>query len=312
MRRFKYLCLSLVVVWMLPSALAAAELKLQPIRIAPDVYAVIGDLGGQTYANEGLNNNLAFVIRSSGIVVVNSGPSTRVARALHEAIKKVSTKPIVAVVNVNAQNHYWLGNHYFQRLGVPIIAHAAAAKRMQEMGAAQLESSKNLLKEKAAGTELAYPTQTFTDSHQLASTGREIQFLHFGPAHTEGDIALWLPKEKLLIAGDLVFTERMLAVLPIGSSAGWIKAFDQALALGANLILPGHGKPTNVGRARRDTRDYLSYLRESAKKMLAKGQSLQDAVEKTDQSRFRYLVNYDLLAKRNMNQVYTEMEQESF
>lgn len=290
----------------------ATDLTLQTVKVTSDVYAVIGDLGGQTYANDGLNSNLAFVIGPNGVVVINSGPSTRVAQALHDAIKKISAKPVVALINVNAQNHHWLGNGYFKRLGVPIIAHAAAAKRMQEVGAAQLESAKTLLKEKAAATELAFPTQTFSTSHRMSPGGREIELHHFGPAHTEGDIAIWLPKEKLLIAGDLVFTQRMLAVLPIGNSGGWVKAFDQALALKPNSILPGHGKLTNAQTAQRDTRDYLAYLRSSAQRWIAKGASLQDAVEKTDQAQFRYLVNFDLLAKRNMNQVYTEMEQESF
>lgn len=311
MRSFKaYVFLvALAVYW---GPIHAADLKLRPIRVAPDVYAVFGDLGGQTFENEGLNNNLAFVIGRDGIVVINSGPSTRVARAFHEAIKKVSQKPIVALINVNAQSHYWLGNGYFKQLGVPIIAHAAAAKRMHEAGAAQLESARTILKTKVQATELAYPSQTFGDSQRIGAAGREIVLHHFGPAHTEGDIAIWLPADKILIAGDLVFTERMLAVLPIGSSAGWIKAFDQAMELGPKLIIPGHGKSTSARAAQRDTRDYLAYLRSSAKSMIEKGASLQDAVEKTDQSRFRYLHNFDLLAKRNMNQVYTEMEQESF
>lgn len=76
--------------------------------------------------------------------------------------------------------------------------------------------------------------------------------------------------------------------------------------------MPGHGKLTNAQTAQRDTRDYLAYLRSSAQRWIAEGASLQDAVEKTDQAQFRYPVNFDLLAKRNMNQVYTEMEQESF
>ena len=291
---------------------AAAELALKPVRVAPDVYAVIGDLGGQTYENDGLNNNLGFVVGSDRVLVINSGPSTRVARALHEAIRKVTPQPVKHVVNVNSQSHYWLGNDYFRQLGVPIIAHAAAGRLMQDLGAGQLQFAKATYKEKADGTALAYPTETFTERRTLRLGKTEIQLLHFGPAHTAGDIAVWLPQQKLLFAGDLVFTERMLAVIPVGNSGGWVKAFDQAMVLKPVTIVPGHGKPTDIKRATRDTRDYLDHLRKGAQSILAKGGSLQDAVDKVDQSKFKYLSNFDLLSKRNMNQVFTEMEQESF
>lgn len=290
----------------------AAELTLQPIRVAPDIYAVIGDLGGQTYDNEGLNNNLGFVVGSDGVLVINSGPTTRVARALHEAIRKVTHQPIKFVVNVNSQNHYWLGNGYFRKLGVPIIAHTAAIRLMQEQGAGQLQLARSTYKEKAEGTELTLPSEMFTERHTLRLGATEVQLLHFGSAHTAGDIVVWLPQRKILFGGDLVFTERMLAVIPVGNSGGWVKAFDQAMALKPSIIVPGHGKPTDIKRATRDTRDYLAHLRNGAQSILAKNGSLQDAVEKVDQSKFKYLLNFDLLAKRNMNQVFTEMEQESF
>ncbi len=290
----------------------AADLQLKPVRIAPDVYAVIGDLGTQTYANEGLNNNLGFVVGTDGVLVINTGPSTHVARALHDAIKKITPFPIKFVVNINAQNHNWLGNSYFQQLSIPIIAHAEANRLMQELGAGQLQFARTTYKEKAEGTALAFPSETFTERRILHLGKTEVQLLHFGSAHTSGDIALWLPQQKILFGGDLVFTERLLAVIPVGNSGGWIKAFDQAMALKPSIIVPGHGKATDVKTATRDTRDYLAHLRNSAQAVLAKNGSLQDAVEKTDQSKFKYLLNFELLAKRNMNQVFTEMEQESF
>ena len=291
---------------------SAAELMLQPTRIAPDVYAIIGDLGGQSYDNDGLNNNLGFVVGTDGVLVINAGPSTRVAEALHAAIKRTTPKPIKWVVNVNAQSHYWLGNDYFKRLNIPILAHSAASRRMQEVGAGQLQAAQTLLKEKAAASALALPGETLGDKRTLQLGKTKIELLHFGPAHTAGDLVVWLPESKILFAGDIVFTQRLLGVIPDGNSGGWIKAFDQAMALKPRIVVPGHGKPTDIKTATRDTRDYLASLRSAAQAVLAKNGSLQDAVEKTDQSKFKYLLNFDLLAKRNMNQVFTEMEQESF
>ena len=291
---------------------AASELVLKPTRVAPNVYVVVGDLDAQSYANDGLNNNLGFVVGSDGVFVINAGPTTRVARALHEAIKKITSLPIKWVVNVNSQSHYWLGNDYYKQLGVPILAHTEALRLMRELGAGQLQSAQALLKEKAELTALAYPTQTVAANRTLQVGKTKIQLLHFGSAHTAGDLVVWLPEQKILFAGDIVFTQRLLGVIPVGNSGGWIKAFDQTMALKPRVVVPGHGKPTDIKTATRDTRDYLAFLRNGAQTILAKSGSLQDAVEKIDQSKFKYLVNFDLLAKRNMNQVFTEMEQESF
>lgn len=290
----------------------AAELMLTPVLVAPDTYAVIGDLGGQTYENDGLNNNLGFIVTDAGVVVIGTGPSARVAKALHAAIQKVTPQPVKWVVNVNSQNHYWHGNGYFQALGATIVAHKEANRLMREMGAGQLDSNKTLLKEKAEGTVLAYPTETFDAKRELKLGKTTLQLLHFGPAHTPGDIAAWLPAQKIVFAGDIVFTERMLAIIPIGHTGGWVRAFDKLAALKPRMVIPGHGKPTDLKHAKKDTRDYLAFVRASVKKVLDGGGSLQDAVEKTNQSKFKYLANFDLLAGRNVNQTYLEMEKDAF
>jgi glyoxylase-like metal-dependent hydrolase (beta-lactamase superfamily II) len=298
--------------WFVSVAAHAQELTLQPVPVAPNVYAVVGDLAGQSYENDGLNNNLGFVVGDAGVLVINSGPSMRVARALHAAIRKITALPVKWLVNVNSQNHYWLGNGYFKSLGATILASKEAERVMREVGAQQLDTSKALLKEKADGTVLTYPTELIADRHELKVGRIPVQLLHFGPAHTPGDLVVWLPQQKILFSGDIVYTERLLAVIPNSNATGWVQAFDKLAALKPKTIVPGHGRPTTVETARRDTRDYLSFLLAEAKRILDAGGSLQDAVEKVDQSRFRSLANFDQLALRNMNQVFQEVERDAF
>jgi glyoxylase-like metal-dependent hydrolase (beta-lactamase superfamily II) len=183
---------------------------------------------------------------------------------------------------------------------------------MHELGAGQLEGNRTTLKDKAAGTTLAPATMSFADRKTLDLGNLKVELLHYGNAHTPGDLAVWIPARKTLFTGDIAFNERLLAVLPIGSTAGWIQAFDGLAKLPATIWVPGHGRVTSPERSRRDTRDYLAFLRDAAKKVFDAGGSLQDAVEKVDQSRFRSLANYELLASRNMNIVFQEIEKESF
>ena len=290
----------------------AAELTLNPIRIAPDVYAVIGDLGAPTYENDGLNNNLGFVVTSHGVLVINTGASMRVAKALHAAIKKITPQPVKWAVNVNSQNHQWLGNGYFKSIGTVILAHKEADRVMRDVGETQIATNKALLKEKATGTTLIYPDGLVDDKREIKLGSTIVQLLHFGQAHTPGDMVVWLPQQKIIYTGDIVYTERLLGVLTISHSGNWVQVFDKLAQLDPKTIIPGHGHPTNLERARKETRDYLVYLREAVGKSLDSGDTLQDAVDKIDQSGFKHLANFDQLARRNANQVYLEMEKEAF
>ena len=166
---FKSILFALCLLW--ANHLFAAELILKPVQVYQNVYAVIGDLGGQTYENEGLNANLGFVVTTEGVLVINSGSSARVAKALHDAIRKVTSKPVMQVINVNSQSHYWLGNSYFQALNIPVIAHTEAKRLMLEMGETQLASLKNTLKDKAEGTKLAYPAELVKDKSEIKLAG---------------------------------------------------------------------------------------------------------------------------------------------
>ncbi len=294
------------------TASIATPLELAPVPVADRVYAVFGDLGNQTYANDGLNANLGFVVGDESVLVINTGPNRRVAQALHAAVRKITARPVKWVVNVNSQNHYWHGNGYFREQGAALIAHTEAVRLMHELGAGQLEANRAVLRDKVEGTALTPATVGVSDCKTIDLGNLEVEILHSGNAHTPGDLAVWIPARRTLFAGDIAFTERMPAVLPIGSTAGWIRAFDALAKLPAKLWIPGHGRATRPEQARRDTRDYLAFLRDEAQKVFDGGGSLQDAVEKVDQSRFRSLANYDQLAARNMNIVFQEIEKESF
>lgn len=291
---------------------AAAEIRLKPVQVAPGVFAVIGDLGPQSYENHGLNSNLGFIVADSGVIVINTGPTVAVARALHAAIKRATSKPLKWTINTGSQPHYWLGNHYFSALGVPIVAHKEAVRIMRQGGAQQLETQRKLLKKQANGTKLSYPTKEIDEEFEIRVGDTHVKVLHFGPAHTAGDVAVWLPQRKIVFAGDIVFTDRLLGVIAVGNSGGWIAAFDRVAALHPQIIVPGHGAPTNITHAGEHTRNYLVYVRTEVKKRLDQGETLQEVVDNIDQTQFRHLRNFDLLAKRNVHQIYLELERDSF
>ncbi len=279
----------------------------KPVEVIPHVWSAIGATAPPTYENAGHNNNLSFIVTGDGVVVVNAGASTQLAKALHAEIKKITDQPVKLVINENGQGHAMLGNAYWKQQGVPILAHEDAATAFEEDGGQSLERHERILKEKVDGTELVGPTETFSDKREITMGDFTIEVLNLGPAHSPGDTMVWLPEQKLVISGDMAFHERMLPIFDDTDTAAWLETWEDFEALGAVYVIPGHGHPTNMDQVRRYTKDYLVHLRGKIGEHIDKGGELKDAYY-VDQSAYKHLDTYEELATRNAGRVFEQME----
>lgn len=292
------------------TAASAQAVTFVPERVAPDVYAFIGDTGPRTYENEGMNANAGFIVTPAGVVVVDSGSSWQVARAMHEAIRQITSQPVKYVVNTGGQDHRWLGNGYFRQQGAEIIASRKARSDMEERGAAQLDELRKTIREKADGTWPVYPERLFDSDETLMLGGVEIHIHHYFGGHTPGDAVVWLPRWRVLFSGDLAYTDRLLSIAAVSNTRSWLASFDELERLNPEWIVPGHGKVSRLDQVQRETRDYLVLLRSHMKKALDDGLDLQTAIDSLDQSPFSYLANHEQLKGANASRVYLEMENE--
>ncbi len=280
----------------------------KPVEVIPHVWSAIGATAPPTYENTGHNNNLSFIVTGDGVIVINGGAAYVLAKALHEEIKKITDQPVKLVLNENGQGHAMLGNGYWSEQGVPIVAHVDAADEFEEYGAQILERMKRYNLEKAEGTFLANPTETFEEEYLIEMGNFKIEALYLGPAHSPGDISVWLPEQSLVIAGDMAFHERMLPIFEDTMTADWLETWETEFeTLGATYVIPGHGHPTNMAQVRRYTKDYLVYLREKIGEHLDNGGDLADAYY-VDQSPYAHLHTFGELATINAGRVYEQME----
>ncbi len=288
----------------------ASALYSKPVEFIPGVWSAIGATAPPTYENYGHNNNLSFIVTGDGVVVINGGAAYNLAKALHEEIKVVTDQPVKLVINENGQGHASLGNSYWAEQGVPILAHEDAAHEIEETGFRSLQSIQALLKERAENTEVVVPTEIFSDKKVIEMGDFTIEILHLGPAHSAGDISIWLPEQKLVIAGDMAFHERMLPIFEDTDTAAWLETWDNAFEpLGAVYVIPGHGHPTNMAQVRRYTKDYLLYLRGKIREHLDAGGGLAEAYY-VDQSPYKQLDTFEELATKNAGRVFEQMEWE--
>lgn len=294
----------------IPDQYPGSALYQKPVEVIPHVWSAIGQTAPSTYENNGHNNNLSFIVTGEGVVVVNGGGAYALAEALHSEIKRITDQPVVLVINENGQGHAMLGNSYWAEQDVPIIAHEDGAAEFEERGYDILDAARNRLKDRADKTEVVLPDETFEDEKILDIGEFRIELLHLGPAHSPGDMQVWLPEQKLVIAGDLAFHERMPPIFEDTDTAGWIETWEEAFEpLGALYVIPGHGHPTNMDQVRRYTRDYLVYLREKVGEVIENGGGLSEAFY-VDQSPYAHLDTFEELATRNAGRVFEAMEWE--
>jgi glyoxylase-like metal-dependent hydrolase (beta-lactamase superfamily II) len=295
---------------MLMAGLAqAVEVKFQ--AVAPNVYAYVGDTEGRTYENEALNANIGLVVTRQGVVLIDPGASFQGARQIADAAKQVTKQPIKWVINTGGQDHRWMGNGYFKAQGVEIIAHANAQADMLARGPEHLRTNAPVLKEKMAGTEVVLPTRWLKDADTTLNLGgTTLQVVHRQGGHTPGDIMVWLPKSGVVFTGDVVYVDRILGLLPVSKTKTWVASFQALEALNPTIVVPGHGKVTNLAQAQKDTGQLLVSLRAGMGKAVEAGTDISAAVKSFDAAPYKHLKHVDVWLPQLANRTYLEMEQE--
>jgi glyoxylase-like metal-dependent hydrolase (beta-lactamase superfamily II) len=295
---------------MLMAGLAqAVEVKFQ--AVAPNVYAYVGDTEGRTYENEALNANIGLVVTPQGAVLIDPGASFQGARQIADAAKQVTQQPIKWVINSGGQDHRWMGNGYFKAQGAEIIAHVNAQADMVARGPEHLRTNAPVLKEKMAGTEVVLATRWLKDADTTLNLGgTTLQVVHRQGGHTPGDIMVWLPSSGVVFTGDVVYVDRILGLLPVSKTKTWVASFQALEALNPTIVVPGHGKVTNLAQAQKDTGQLLVSLRAAMGKAVEAGTDISAAVKSFDAAPYKHLKHVDVWLPQLANRTYLEMEQE--
>jgi glyoxylase-like metal-dependent hydrolase (beta-lactamase superfamily II) len=279
-------------------------------KVTDDIFAIVGELGNRTADNLGNNATFGFVVTADGVVLIDSGGTYLGAQQIDQLIKTVTDKPVITVINTGGQDHRWLGNGYYKKSGAEIIASEEAVNDQKARTQDQFIMLGNLVGDKGlVSTDAVYADKTFTDKLELIRGGTTFMIYHVGQAHTPGDSFIWLPKEEVMFAGDIVYVERMLGVGTQSNSKSWVDVYQAMAAHKPQHLIPGHGQATNLQQANKDTYDYLVFLRNSVSEFMENGGDITD-IGSVDQSEYSYLLNYETLAGRNAQQVYTEIEWE--
>ena len=261
--------------------------------------------------------NAAIIINESDVVIVDSHVFPAAAVALLEELKEITKKPVRYVINTHFHFDHVFGNQIYPA-DVEIIGHeftrdaitsgGSMSGRAYDLYIGRIPSQIASLREKldnvsdqeeraeleqrvanqenlldgVRAVELTAPNIAFRQHLTLYRGDREIRILFFGRGHTGGDVVVHLPREGILITGDLIYST--LSYMGDGYFNEWVETLEHLKSLEFDWIIPGHGSPFQDS----SRIDYLqSYLRdfwERVQLLYKAGVSAEEAAERIDMS----------------------------
>lgn len=266
------------------------------LEIAPDVF--MRDQGGRYGANQ------VFIVFDSFVVVFDPGRVPH-ARELVQEIRQRTDKPVRYVINSHFHPDHAAGAAVLAPLGAEVVAAAAARKYFEgwarEDFAAKVESEPAVY----AGLAYAPPTRYLDERWTIDDGVQRLELSYHGPAHTTGDLVGWLPRVRVLLAGDLSTNGQHNAA---GANfAGWIAALDELRGLEPAVVVPGHlelAGPEILGLSRR----YLVELRAQVQDMVARGMRFEQVLRSVRIPFYEAWSGVPVSAEEgNVARVYTEV-----
>jgi glyoxylase-like metal-dependent hydrolase (beta-lactamase superfamily II) len=281
----------------------------RPLKINDRVYVLLGPIQHANRVNQGYMINSTLIVGDKGVILVDSGGSDEVGRHIAKAVRRITDKPITHVVNTHHHGDHSLGNVAFE--GATFISSEMCRKMVLETGPAWLGMMEHDIGRKLPGTkplaaEVTYPagarTQTFIH-------GVRIVFWVPRGSHTIGDLMVYLPDDKVLIAGD-VLVSGIVPTLQDGFLKNWIQTLGEIQALGAASFVPGHGDLMTL-RDVTALREAMLGFYSGVKEGIRSGRSEAEMRKSLDLSAWSKLERSYVIG-RNINRAYLELEADSF
>jgi glyoxylase-like metal-dependent hydrolase (beta-lactamase superfamily II) len=292
-------------------AQAAPDMVLQ--RVSASAWYVEGVSALGTSANQNFISNAAFVVTPAGVVVIDSLGSPALAVRLLAEIKKITPLTVTHVLVTHYHADHIYGLQTFKAIGAKIVGHQAARQYLHsDTARLRLDASRQELAPWInAQTQLIEADQWIDGNTNLVVGGVQFQIKPVGPAHTPEDIAIYLPSEKVLFAGDLVFRSR-IPYVGQADSRHWIAALDTLLGFDAAVVVPGHGALSQDARTDMQlTRDYLAYLRSTMGEAAKNMEPFESAYAATDWTAFEHLPLFRVANRMNAYNTYLLLEHEA-
>lgn len=289
---------------------------LSPQEVAPDVFFVQGAAGQASHDNRGFTSNAGFVITGDGVVVFDALGTPALGDALLAAIRARTSQPVRRVIVSHYHADHVYGLPAFKAAGAQIWARSEGQNYLRsEIAQLRLEERRKSLAPWIGPQTTILAADRWlqlgaADAQQFRLGNTQFRLISAGHAHAVDDLMLFVESRGVLFAGDVFFSARLPFVAD-GNTKGWLAAIDSMKAVGAPIVVPGHGPASvEVARDLTTTERYVRFLRTELAAAVAELQTFEEAYDSIDWSAFATLPTFDAANRRNAHSVYLEMQEE--
>lgn len=233
--RFRALAIALGLVTIVAVTAAQAPSAAPPTETVKQLKDNVYYASGSTGSNNGV------IVGNQGVVLIDTGITTDSEKVELAEIAKITTKPISAAILTHSDGDHVNGLAVLPE-GITIVSQQDCKTEMQ---AAMNNPPAN---GRPAPPKVPLPTKTVDKRDSMTIEGVKFDFLHVAPAHTSGDLVVYLPEQKIVFTGDIISGNTPYPLIHLekhGSSQGWIETVTAILALDADTFVPGHGDVHN-------------------------------------------------------------------
>lgn len=228
---------------------------------------------GKIYWVEGGGGNSTIIIGDPGVIVVDAKTTPEAGAQLVAAVAKLTSKPIDTVIETHSDGDHVNGITAFPK-NIKIIAHAN--NKMEQLfqyiyAAVEVNGGKCLPPPDRVPNSLVLGQKA-----SATIDGVRMVFHHFGPAHTNGDLVVELPGEKLALVGDLITSSVLSHPEKMGSFEGWFHNADELLKLNVDHYLGGHANDLDTKVSLRKRIADNKAVQAQVDGMVAAGKSLDE------------------------------------
>jgi glyoxylase-like metal-dependent hydrolase (beta-lactamase superfamily II) len=252
------------------SGLAAFAMAQGRGQAPPAAPFMVHQLKPNVYWIEGGGGNSGVIVGDKGVIVIDAKTSAAGGKELLEDIAKITPKPVTTVILTHSDGDHVNGLASFPA-GVKVIAHENNKKEQEKALAAG---------GRGAPPADHLPSQVVSKNKEsLKIEGVKLELHHWAPAHTSGDLVIYLPSEKIVFTGDVIAggkaADPLIHLEKDGSSEGWITTVKGIAAINADTFIEGHGDTLTKADIQKRLTD-TEAKRAKIKDLVAQGKSLDD------------------------------------
>jgi glyoxylase-like metal-dependent hydrolase (beta-lactamase superfamily II) len=291
---------------------AVSQVTMSAIQVSEHAWYVKG-LDGMATENEGFISNAGFVVTSEGVVVFDALGTPALAKKLVTVIQGITDQPIVKLVVSHYHADHVLGAQVFKALGAEVIAPKGAYKYIDSSFAQDRlnERRVSLYPWVDDATYLLKPDRIVESAERFSLGGINFLINVVGPAHSDGDMTLYVEDDRVLFAGDIIIEGRVPFLGSVHTKF-WLQTLEKMELQSLQALIPGHGlAASEPAKTLSLTRRYLAYIRQQMALAVDDLQAFDEAYAGTDWSAFSNLPAFAEANRKNAYQVYLSLEAEA-